>query len=114
MEIDGYEARRNEDFSFGEEYNFYKNNVHVGWMRFYCGILAVSTSISASFLHHDLYGEECIDEFASSKERRKALRFAVGLLEKHYGDAPPTLKTVMAIFPGAVVEPQEQMRMFDA
>lgn len=111
MEIDGYEARRNEDFLYGEEYYFYKNDEQVGWMRFNLGILRVSTDESVSFLFHDLYGEDCIDEFATSKERRKAMRFAVNLLKEHYGDKGNSLKTVAAIFPGAVVTSQESAQL---
>lgn len=115
MEIDGYEARRNEDFIYGEDYDFYKDGEKVGWMRFHSGILRVSTDISVHFLYHELYGDEILDEFATSKDRRKAIRFAVKLLKEHYGEKASTMKTIATIFPGAVVEPHpesEQMSIF--
>ena len=114
MEIDGYEARRNEDFIYGEDYDFYKDGEKVGWMRYHSGILRVSTDISVPFLYHELYGDEVLDEFATSKDRRKALRFAVKLLREHYGDKTNSLKTIATIFPGAMVTSQEaeQITMF--
>ncbi len=113
MEIDGYEAVRDIEFPYGEQYYFYKDGEKVGWMLFMMGILRVSTDISVNFLFHELYGDDCVNEFQSGRERRKALRFAVKLLKEHYGEKKDSLKTVTAIFPGAVVEAQaEQMTIF--
>lgn len=111
MEIDGYKAVRDTEFSYGEQYYFYKNGEKVGWMLFMLGILRVSTDISTNFLFHELYGDDCINEFQSGRERRKALRFAVKLLKEHYGEKNNSLKTIATIFPGAVVETQTEQQL---
>ena len=118
MEIDGYVAERDESFEAGEQYWVYKDGKLKGWICFFCGILRITftedkETLGSPFLFHELYGEDCVDEFSTNKERRKALRLAVKLLEEHYGDKPDTLRAIATIFPGVVVEPRaEQVSLF--
>lgn len=119
MDIDGYTIERDEDFEAGEQYWVYKDGKLKGWICFFLGILRITftedkETLGSPFLFHDLYGEEVVDEFSTSKERRKAFRLAVKLLEEHYGEKAPVMKTIATIFPGAVVVPQEaeQISMF--
>lgn len=118
MEFDGYKAKRDQDFPCGEQYWVYKNQQLMGWIRFSLGILRVAhcatkTSLASPFLFHECYGDDCVDEFSTAKERRAALRKAIKLLERHYGDNPDALRIVAKIFPGAVVDQsQEQLTIF--
>ena len=118
MDIDGYILERDEDYSGGERYWVYKDNQLKGWVCFFLGILRVTycntkDSLGSPFLFHECYGENCVDEFSTGKERRAALSKAVSLLQEHYGDHTDPLRTITAIFPGAVVDQsQEQLTMF--
>lgn len=118
MEFDGYKAERDQDYARGERYWVYKDQQLKGWIWFSLGILRVAycdtkDSLSSPFLFHECYGDDCVDEFSTGKERRAALRKAITLLEKHYGDSPDALRTIAKIFPGAVVDHgQEQLTMF--
>lgn len=112
MEIDGYKIERDEDFVYGEQYWVYKDGKLKGWICFFLGILRITftedkETLGSPFLFHECYGEDPVDEFSTSKERRAAFRKAISLLEKHYGDKPNALRTIAAVFPGAVVETQE-------
>lgn len=120
MDIDGYTIERDEEFSYGEQYWVYKDGKLKGWICFFLGILRITfcsdkdEKLGSPFLFHERYGDEVVDEFSTSKERRKAFRLAVKLLEEHYGEKAPIMKTIATIFPGAVVVPQEaeQISMF--
>lgn len=118
MDIDGYILERDQDYPGGEQYWVYKNQQLKGWIRFSIGILRVAycdskSPLSSPFLFHECYGDDCVDEFSTGKERRTALAKAVSLLQKHYGDRVDPLATITAIFPGAVVDHgQEQLTMF--
>lgn len=118
MEFDGYKAERDQEYPGGEQYWVYKNQQLKGWIRFSLGILRVAycdtkDSLPSPFLFHECYGDDPVDEFSTAKERRAALRRAITLLEKHYGDSPDALRTITKIFPGAVVDHgQEQLTMF--
>ena len=118
MELDGYTAERDNDFDYGEQYWIYKEGKLVGWLCFFYGILRIAfcsskdEKLGSPFLFHELYGDECVNEFASSKERRNAMRMAVNLLKEHYGDQTASMRAVAALFPGAKVESKEQLTMF--
>lgn len=118
MEIDGYVAERDEEFSAGEQYWVYKDGKLKGWICFFLGILRITftddkETLGSPFLFHECYGEEVVDEFSTAKERRAAIKKAVSLLEEHYGEHPDALRTIATIFPGAIVEPtKEQLTIF--
>ena len=118
MEIDGYRAERDEEFTAGEQYWVYKDGKLKGWICFFLGILRITftedkETLGSPFLFHECYGEEVVDEFSTAKERRAAIKKAVSLLEEHYGEHPDALRTIATIFPGAVVEQTpEQITMF--
>ena len=118
MELDGYTAERDNDFTTGEQYWIYKEGKLVGWLCFFYGILRIAfcsskdEKLGSPFLFHELYGDECVNEFASSRERRNAMRMAVNLLKEHYGDQTASMRAVAALFPGAKIESKEQLTMF--
>ena len=118
MDIDGYTLERDQDYPAGEQYWVYKDTKLKGWIRFSMGILRVAycdskDSLPSPFLFHECYGDDPIDEFSTGKERRTALAKAVSLLQKHYGDRIDTIAAITAIFPGAVVDhEQEQLTIF--
>lgn len=102
MDIDGYTAKRDDDFSYGEQYWVYRDDSLVGWIRYHCGILAATHvadkegMLPSPFLIHELYGPGPDDFFPSGVLRRTALRRCLETIAKHYGSAQDPVKLIFA------------------
>lgn len=118
MDIDGYTAKRDEEFPYGEQYWVYHKDSLVGWVRYHCGILAATNvtdkeaKFPSPFLIHELYGPEPDNFFPSGTLRRAALRRCLEAIAKHYGTAKDPIKLIFSTMGPAESITLEQTNLF--
>ncbi len=118
MDIDGYTAKRDDDFPYSEQYWVYHDGSLVGWIRYHCGILAATHVASkegmlpSPFLVHALYGPDPDDYFPTGVLRRAALRKCLKEIAKHYGDKRDPVRMISAMMGPVEVLPMEQASLF--
>lgn len=118
MDIDGYTAKLDEDFPYGEQYWVYHDGSLVGWIRYRCGILAATYvtdkegMLPSPFLIHELYGPDPDDFFPSGALRRAALRKCLEAIAKHYGGPQDPIKLIFATMGPAESITLEQTNLF--
>lgn len=101
MDINGYIAKRDEAFPYGEQYWVLHDDSVVGWIRYHCGILAATNvtdkeRLPSPFLIHELYGPGPDDFFPSGTLRRAALRRCLEAIAGHYGVTQDPIKLVFS------------------